>query len=115
MINYNEMKILGLVQGYQMLAFRVEKKIETSLKASIPTPFPGSNPVHLQLESDLSRFVQINFARQVVVAGLSIQTPEKAALKEFSVFYFPRSVEFPSEAQFSPQLSRTSPFVSSNF
>ena len=97
-----------------MLVSRVEKKVETSLKTSIPSPFPGSNPIHLQLENDLSRYVTISFPRQVVVAGFSIQTPEKAALKEFSVFYFPRTVEFPTEAKFSPQLTGAGPFVSSN-
>jgi hypothetical protein len=56
-----------------MLSSQVDHIIETSLKNPTPTPFLGSNPIHLQLESDLSRYVLVTFARQVVVAGLSIQ------------------------------------------
>jgi hypothetical protein len=55
------------------------------------------------------RYVQITFSRQVVVAGLSIQTPEKLALKEFTFSYSGRRVEFPSEVTTVQQIYKSTP------
>ena len=94
-----------------MLASQVDHRLESSVKNPNPTAFAGTNPIHLQLESDLTRFVQITFAKQVVVAGISIQTPEKMALKEFTFSYVGRRVEFPSIITDVQQLLGTNDMV----
>jgi hypothetical protein len=98
-----------------MLGSQVAYRIESSIKNPNPTAFAGSNPIHIQLESDLNRFVQITFPKQIVVAGLSIQTPEKMALKEFSFSYVSRRIEFPTTLSNIQQLLRINTRVDDPF
>jgi hypothetical protein len=46
-------------------------------------------------------------AKQVVISGLSIETPENMALKEFSISYAERSVQYPKKMIIMPQLFRS--------
>ncbi len=84
-------------QGYQPLGTKVDLKISSSPKNPFPTPFAGTNPIFLQLEPDANKFVKITFAQQVIVAGLSIQTPENMALKKFTLSYAERSLQYPDK------------------
>ena len=89
-------------QGYQNLATKVDYKIISSRIKPVPTAFLGTNPIHIQLESDPSvtkRFVQISLMKQIVVSGLSIETPENMALKSFTFSYADRSLQFPTTMQ----------------
>lgn len=89
-------------QGHQSLASRVDYNIISSLSNPLPTAFAGTNPIHIQLENDPSvsqRYVQISMMRQIIVTGLSIETPENMALQSFSFSYADRSVQFPTSIQ----------------
>lgn len=89
-------------QGYQNLATKVDYKIISSRIKPVPTAFLGTNPIHIQLESDPSvtkRFVQISLLKQIVVSGLSFETPENMALQSFSFSYVDRGIQFPSSSK----------------
>jgi hypothetical protein len=86
-------------QGYQSLGSKVEYKIVSSKSNASPTNFAGTNPIHVQLESDVNvnqRFVQILLSKQVIVSALSIETVENMALQSFSFAYADRGVQYPS-------------------
>ena len=89
-------------QGYQNVAAKVDYKIISCLSNPAPTSFLGINPIHIQLESDPSvkqRYVQISLLKQIVVNGLSIETPENMALKSFSFSYYDRGIQFPASTK----------------
>ena len=89
-------------QGYQNLATKVDYKIISSRLKPVPTAFLGTNPIHIQLESDPSvtkRFVQISLLKQIVVSGLSFETPENMALQSFSFSYVDRGIQFPASSK----------------
>jgi hypothetical protein len=60
---------LAFGQGYQSLGSQLENRIDSSNKNLNPTTFAGSNPIFIQLENDLSRYVQLTFVKQIIVAG----------------------------------------------
>ena len=96
------MYVTAYGQGHQNLVSRVDYMIISSLSNPVPTPFAGTNPIHIQLENDPSvsqRFVQISLVKQIIVSGLSIETPENMALRSFSFSYSDRSLQFPTSIQ----------------
>jgi len=56
----------------------------------------------VQLENDPSvpkRFIEVSFSKQVIVSGISIQTPENMGLRSFSFEYADMSLQYPKNVQ----------------
>ena len=68
-------------QGYQRISSLVDYKITSSAKTSIPTPFNGSNPIHVQLEADPA-------GRYLQVSTTSIHTNCSKKLDRTSTFFY---------------------------
>ena len=85
--------------------------MESSSRNPVPTTFSGTNPIFIQLENDVTRYVQISFAKQVVVAGLSIETLESMALKSFTLSYAGKRIQDPNGISKVPQLFGSSSMV----
>ena len=85
--------------------------MESSSRNPVPTTFSGKNPIFIQLENDVTRYVQISFAKQVVVAGLSIETLESMALKSFTLSYAGKRIQDPNGISKVSQLFGSSSMV----
>ena len=103
--------MIGFGQGYQQLASQVEYLVDSSLKNPTPTAFTGSNPIFIQLENDMKRYVQVTFAKQIVVAGLNIQTPSKMALQSFTFSYAGQRIQQSNVLPSVSQVFATNPLV----
>lgn len=104
-------------QGYEKIGSKVGFKIQSSLRNANPSFFTtvsNPNPILIQLDPDYllgsNQYLEVFLSSQVVVAGLSIQTPENFGLKSFTFQYAPRDVQYPGQMQ-SFQLRPDYPMV----
>ena len=77
----------------------MDYKIRSSARRTSPVDIDGSKKrlIHVELYTDLfssERFLEVSLSSQIVLSGLQIDTKRSMALKEFSVEYARRDIQY---------------------
>jgi len=87
-------------QGYEKIGSTLDYKLQSTNRNPHPMAISGINPILIQLDPeyllDSPQFVEITLASQIVLSGLSIQTPEANGLKSFKLEYADLDMEYPN-------------------